>query len=119
MHYGFYIIFWLSVLNKLIFHPKSAGKFYKTVRSTAFVKIFPKIHISRAVLIFFFFHDQRFEGLFDLFDEIYINYVYRRVRDCSHTPVSGQFSTTIQIRDRTTDDHWWTLKYVRRRFIKS
>ncbi|KAK7575790.1 hypothetical protein V9T40_012076 [Parthenolecanium corni] len=79
------VILLFGVLNALIFNPKSAAKNYK-----------------------------KFKGLFDKFEEVYFNYVYRRVSDCSHSPISSIPGSKVFLIDRKTEDYGWTFKLSQR-----
>ncbi|XKL61400.1 hypothetical protein PGB90_008457 [Kerria lacca] len=52
----------------------------------------------------------KYRGFINKYEEIYFNYVYRRVSDCSHTPVSSSIKTNIVINNRVTDDYGWTFR---------
>ncbi len=107
MNIGFRIILLLGILNSLIFNPKSAGKNYSKVSAFLFLsQCLFSISNFHVILIF-----QKFKGIFNKIEEIYIHYVYRRVSDCSHAPVSCISGVRISLQDRETTDHGWTHRF--------
>ncbi|XP_065216734.1 serine palmitoyltransferase 2-like [Planococcus citri] len=85
---GFRILILLGSLNRILFYPKHAGEAYK----------------------------KKFKGLYDKFDEIYFHYIYRKVCDCSHAPISSGQSSKVTLIERKRKDHGWTFEYTGRHF---
>lgn len=103
---GFQVILLFGVLNALIFNPKSAAKNYKVCKLVFYCLL------SFTTLDYHTFFIQKFKGLFDKFEEVYFNYVYRRVSDCSHSPISSILGSKVFLIDRKTEDYGWTFKLV-------
>ncbi|PSN48068.1 Serine palmitoyltransferase 2 [Blattella germanica] len=79
---GFYLLMLLGYLNQLFFTPKVA-------------------------------REQNRDGyvpLFDRFQSFYLNYVYRRVRDCWNRPICSVPGAEIVLKDRVTRDYGWTFE---------
>lgn len=86
--FGFYMLMLLGYINQILFKPKTATENYR----------------------------DGYPPLYDSFERFYLNYVYRRIKDCWNTPVSSVPGSEIVIKDRITKDYGWTFEYVFRIF---
>lgn len=57
---------------------------------------------------FFFF--QGYAPLYESFEQFYLRYVYRRIRDCWNRPICSVPGATVTLKDRSTKDHGWTFE---------
>nr|CAD7393018.1 unnamed protein product [Timema cristinae] len=81
---GFYHLMFLGYINMLFFTPKVA-------------------------------REQNREGyvpLYNRFENFYMRYVYRRVRDCWNRPICSVPGAEVVLKDRITKDHGWTFEYT-------
>jgi serine palmitoyltransferase len=80
---GFYCLLFIGYINTLLFSPKTA-----TERNR-----------------------KGYAPLFNYFDKLYSNYVYRRVRDCWNRPICSVPADTIVIKNRFSPDNRWTFEF--------
>ncbi|XP_014218447.1 serine palmitoyltransferase 2 isoform X2 [Copidosoma floridanum] len=50
--------------------------------------------------------------LYENFEKFYLNYVYRRIKDCWNRPICSVPGATVTLKDRVTPDHGWTFKFT-------
>lgn len=50
--------------------------------------------------------------LFDNFERFYLNYVYRRIKDCWNRPICSVPADTVVLKDRITKDSGWTFEFT-------
>lgn len=53
---------------------------------------------------------QGYAPLYEHFEEFYLRYVYRRVRDCWNRPICSVPGATVTLKDRITRDYGWTFQ---------
>nr|CAD7401789.1 unnamed protein product [Timema poppensis] len=59
--------------------------------------------------------EQNREGyvpLYNRFENFYMRYVYRRVRDCWNKPICSVPGAEVVLKDRITKDYGWTFEYT-------
>ncbi|XP_011630957.1 serine palmitoyltransferase 2 [Pogonomyrmex barbatus] len=83
-HLGFYILMFLGFINQLFFFPKIATEKNR----------------------------EGYAPLYDNFEKFYLNYVYRRVRDCWNKPICSVPGATVTLKDRITNDYGWTFQFT-------
>lgn len=49
-----------------------------------------------------------FVPLYQSWESFYTRHVYRRIRDCWNRPICGVAGATMDVMERTTQDHWWS-----------
>ncbi|XP_025411695.1 serine palmitoyltransferase 2 [Sipha flava] len=81
---GFYFLIFIGLINHLIFTPKVATEKKR----------------------------KGYPPLYDTFDNIFLRYVFRRVKDCFNSVVSSVPSAKIEIRTRITEDNNWSFKLL-------
>lgn len=80
---GFYFLMLLGFINQLLFSPKVAQE-----------------------------HGRKgYAPLYESFDQFYMRYVYRRVRDCWNRPICSVPGAMVTLKDRLTKDHGWTFEF--------
>ena len=50
--------------------------------------------------------------LYEAFEQFYMRYVYRRIRDCWNRPICSVPGARVTLKDRVTKDSGWTFEYV-------
>ena len=83
-HLGFYILMFLGFINQLFFTPKVAKEYNR----------------------------EGYAPLYEHFEEFYLRYVYRRVRDCWNRPICSVPGATVTLKDRITRDYGWTFQFT-------
>ncbi|XP_043590091.1 serine palmitoyltransferase 2 isoform X2 [Bombus pyrosoma] len=53
-----------------------------------------------------------YAALYEHFEEFYLRYVYRRVRDCWNRPICSVPGATVTLKDRITKDYGWTFQFT-------
>lgn len=48
--------------------------------------------------------------LYDRFSSFYVNYVYRRVKDCWNYPICSVPGAEVVLKERFTPDNGWTFQ---------
>lgn len=81
---GFYFLMLLGFLNQLLFAPKVA-----TERNR-----------------------EGYAPLYDSFEQFYLRYVYRRIRDCFNRPICSVPGDEVTLKDRITKDRCWTFEFT-------
>ncbi|OAD56033.1 Serine palmitoyltransferase 2 [Eufriesea mexicana] len=84
-HLGFCILMFLGFINQLFFTPKVAQEYNR----------------------------EGYAPLYESFEEFYLRYVYRRVRDCWNRPICSVPGATVTLKDRITKDYGWTFQFTR------
>lgn len=56
------------------------------------------------------FIPQGYAPLYDSFEQFYLNYVYRRIRDCFNRPICSVPGDEVTLKDRVTNDNGWTFE---------
>ncbi|XP_058803174.1 serine palmitoyltransferase 2 [Phymastichus coffea] len=83
-YFGFYVLMFLGFINQLLFTPNVA-------------------------------REQRRKGyapLYENFEQFYLRYVYRRIRDCWNRPICSVPGALVTLKDRVTKDHGWTFEFT-------
>ena len=83
-HLGFCILMFLGFINQLLFIPKVAQERNR----------------------------EGYAALYEHFEEFYLRYVYRRVRDCWNRPICSVPGATVTLKDRITKDYGWTFQFT-------
>ncbi|XP_011502633.1 PREDICTED: serine palmitoyltransferase 2 isoform X2 [Ceratosolen solmsi marchali] len=83
-HFGFYILMFLGFINQLLFTPNVAKERKR----------------------------KGYAPLYENFEQFYLRYVYRRVRDCWNRPICSVPGATVVLKDRTTNDYGWTFEFT-------
>nr|CAD7423798.1 unnamed protein product [Timema monikensis] len=55
---------------------------------------------------------QGYVPLYNRFENFYMRYVYRRVRDCWNRPICSVPGAEVVLKDRITKDYGWTFEYT-------
>lgn len=79
---GFYTLMCLGAINQFLFPPKVATEK----------------------------HRDGYVPLYDKFEQFYLNYVYRRMKDCFNKPISSVPANVFTIKDRITEDNGWSFR---------
>lgn len=82
---GFYILMFLGYMSQALFPPKMTQQKNRS----------------------------GYPALYNKFVTFYSLYLYRRIRDCWNYPVCSVPGAEIVLKDRITEDHGWTFKYVK------
>ena len=53
---------------------------------------------------------QGYAALYDSFEQFYLRYVYRRIRDCFNRPICSVPGDEVTLKDRITKDFCWTFE---------
>lgn len=53
---------------------------------------------------------QGYAPLYDSFEQFYLRYVYRRIRDCFNRPICSVPGAEVTLKDRITKDRCWTFE---------
>lgn len=53
---------------------------------------------------------QGYVPLYDSFEQFYLRYVYRRIRDCFNRPICSVPGAEITLKDRITKDSCWSFE---------
>lgn len=53
---------------------------------------------------------QGYVALYDGFEQFYLRYVYRRIRDCFNSPICSVPGAEVTLKDRITRDYCWTFE---------
>lgn len=56
-----------------------------------------------------------FVPLYQSWESFYTRHVYRRIRDCFNRPIHGVAGATMELLERSTDDHWWSCHLTGKR----
>lgn len=64
------------------------------------------------VFLFYLSH-KGYAPLYDSFEQFYLRYVYRRIRDCFNRPICSVPGAEVTLKDRITKDHCWTFELVK------
>lgn len=136
---GFYFLMLLGFLNQLLFAPKVATESnrevshlspctcsfrqhdlaqsqgwmpvcYTLLSDTCFRTFF--LNDNRSIFACGSFFSQGYAPLYDSFEQFYLRYVYRRIRDCFNRPICSVPGDEVTLKDRITKDHCWTFEYV-------
>ncbi|KAL7286085.1 hypothetical protein TKK_0019601 [Trichogramma kaykai] len=83
-HFGFYVLMLLGFINQLLFTPNVAKE---------------KFRVGYA-------------PLYENFEQFYLRYVYRRIRDCWNRPICSVPGAKVTLMDRITKDHGWTFEFT-------
>ncbi|XP_043789420.1 serine palmitoyltransferase 2 isoform X1 [Apis laboriosa] len=83
-HLGFCILMFLGFINQLLFTPRVAKEYNR----------------------------EGYASLYEHFEEFYLRYVYRRVRDCWNRPICSVPGATVTLKDRITKDYGWTFQFT-------
>ncbi|XP_017758819.1 PREDICTED: serine palmitoyltransferase 2 isoform X2 [Eufriesea mexicana] len=59
------------------------------------------------------YNREGYAPLYESFEEFYLRYVYRRVRDCWNRPICSVPGATVTLKDRITKDYGWTFQFTR------
>ncbi|KAK7872665.1 hypothetical protein R5R35_002660 [Gryllus longicercus] len=81
---GFYLLMFLGYINRLFFTPKVAKERNR----------------------------EGYAPLYDRFESFYLQYVYRRVRDCWNRPICSVPGAEVVLKDRMTPDYGWTFQFT-------
>nr|CAD7257540.1 unnamed protein product [Timema shepardi] len=81
---GFYHLMFLGYINMLFFTPKVAREHNR----------------------------EGYVPLYNRFENFYMRYVYRRVRDCWNKPICSVPGAEVVLKDRITKDYGWTFEYT-------
>ncbi|XP_046388633.1 serine palmitoyltransferase 2 [Ischnura elegans] len=82
---GFYLLMVLGYLNQLLITPKAVA----TEKNRP-----------------------GYVPLYDSFEQFYLRYVYRRVRDCWNMPICSVPGAWVTLKDRITRDYGWTFEFL-------
>ncbi|CAK1584067.1 unnamed protein product [Parnassius mnemosyne] len=83
-HLGFYLLMFFGFINELLFTPKVA-----TERNR-----------------------EGYAPLYNSFEQLFLRYVYRRVRHCFNRPICSTPAAEVTVKERYTDDYNWTFKFT-------
>ncbi|KAJ8674239.1 hypothetical protein QAD02_005501 [Eretmocerus hayati] len=83
-HFGFYILMFLGYINQLLFAPIVAKEQGR----------------------------KGYAPLYNNFEQFYLRYVYRRIKDCWNRPICSVPGSTVTLKDRKTNDHGWTFEFT-------
>lgn len=81
---GFYLLMLLGYFNQLFFTPKVATERFR----------------------------DGYPSLFGNFDRFYLQYVFRRIRDCWNRPICSVPGAELVIKDRITRDYGWSFEFT-------
>ncbi|XP_044001441.1 serine palmitoyltransferase 2-like [Aphidius gifuensis] len=83
-HFGFYILMFLGFINHLLFKPKISNEKNR----------------------------EGYAPLYENYETFYLNYVYRRIKDCWNQPICSVPGANVTFKDRITRDNGWTFEFT-------
>lgn len=121
---GFYFLMLLGFLNQLLFVPKVAKERNREVSHPCVIPPRTRLIVRELLLSIVFCSGetqiqivaisfwQGYAPLYDSFEQFYLRYVYRRIRDCFNRPICSVPGSEVTLKDRITKDSCWTFEWV-------